>query len=298
MRPGVVYEFHCNTCMDEGKQGHEIGTYIGESARTAFDRGLEHEEAIRTLNPESPLVEHSMEAHGDRVPSFQMKVVSYHKTNLMRQATEATRIQIMEGGNLLNRRGEWGQNLPPKLVLEDPAGGNTTAPQKHKRKVEQSMTPAPAPEATQEGGDPQDPPAPTVLVDSSALDGGVQRKRARMETRIKEQKMSGIPLAPARSKSRSIKEMIKEMNARKQKQSSRIQVDMTSVTTNVEGAGSGVLGSGDEPHTPPKHPNFHGENNSMIETESRLHHREPGVKEGQSKILDGSRGNTRNLLIE
>ena len=194
----------------------------------------------------SPLVEHSLKAHGDRIPSFRMKVVSYHKTNLMRQATEATRIQMMEGGNLLNRRGEWGQNLPPKLVIEDPTGGNTNAPQNHKRKVQQSLAPQPAPEVTTEGSDPQDPPAPAVLVDASALDGGIQRKRARMDARLKEQKRSGVTLAPAKSRSRSIKEMIQEMNARRQ-DGTRSKLDgiPTAIAT-VEGARSGVQGSGDK----------------------------------------------------
>ena len=112
---------------------------VGESGRTAFDRGLEHGDALRTLNQESPLVEHSLEAHADRVASFQMEVVSFHKTNLMRQATEAIRIQMMEGGNILNRRGEWGQNLPPKLVVDDQTGDMINAPKSNKRKVQHNI---------------------------------------------------------------------------------------------------------------------------------------------------------------
>ena len=45
------------------------------------------------------------------------------KSNIMRQATEAVLIQHHAGSNLLNRRGEWGQNLPPKLVVEDDFDG-------------------------------------------------------------------------------------------------------------------------------------------------------------------------------
>ena len=57
---------------------------MGESARTAFDRGLEHFNALKTMNKESPLVEHSLEAHGNKVPRFMMEVLKYPKTNLMR----------------------------------------------------------------------------------------------------------------------------------------------------------------------------------------------------------------------
>ena len=171
-----------------------------------------------------------------------MKVVSFHKTKLMRQATEATRIQMMEGGNILNRRGESGQNLPPKLVIDDPTGGTTNALKNHKRKVEQSMAPQPVPEATTEGSDPQDIPAPAVLVEANALDGGVQRKRARIAARVREQKRTGVTLAPAKSKSRSIKDMIQEMNTRKQNGSNRKQDDIPAVSCSRGGQiwGSGV----------------------------------------------------------
>ena len=41
-------------------------------------------------------------------------------------------------GNLLNRRGEWGQNLPPKLSIEGKEGQKTAAGQV-KRKVKKEI---------------------------------------------------------------------------------------------------------------------------------------------------------------
>ena len=41
----------------------KLHKYVGESARTAFDRGLEHFTALKNLSEESPLVEHSLAAH-------------------------------------------------------------------------------------------------------------------------------------------------------------------------------------------------------------------------------------------
>ena len=93
-------------------EGGKEGVYIGESARTAFNRGADHLSAMRTLNEESPLVEHSLKAHGERVPRFKMEILKYCKTNLMRQAMEANRIQSMVGKNLLNRRGGGGRTSP------------------------------------------------------------------------------------------------------------------------------------------------------------------------------------------
>ena len=49
-RPGLVYRFTCRTCLAQGKSEKEAGVYIGETARTAFDRGAEHDAERRTQN--------------------------------------------------------------------------------------------------------------------------------------------------------------------------------------------------------------------------------------------------------
>ena len=119
------------TCIEDGREEKLAGTYMGESARTAYDRGLEHCVAMETYNPENPLVEHCEDTHKGTDPNFRMEVLSYEKSNLLRQTREAAKIQMMEGLNLLNRRGEWGQNLPPKLQLE---GEEDTKPGEKRKK--------------------------------------------------------------------------------------------------------------------------------------------------------------------
>ena len=47
-----------------------------------------------------------------------MEVIGYPKSNLLRQQGEAEQIRRHEKFNLLNRKGECGQNLPAKLSLE------------------------------------------------------------------------------------------------------------------------------------------------------------------------------------
>ena len=104
----------CRKCEEAGDKVQ----YVGESARTAFDRGFEHLEALRKGNQESPLVEHNEEAHKGEPSMFKMEVVAYPRSNLQRQALEASMIQSKSAGaKLLNRRGEWGQNLPPPTDL-------------------------------------------------------------------------------------------------------------------------------------------------------------------------------------
>ena len=85
------------------------------------------------MNLESPLVEHSMEAHSDQAQRFKMEVLKFVQSNLVRQSTEATKIQEWTGGKLLNRKGEWGQNLPPQLVLEDDQEPNESSKDRKKK---------------------------------------------------------------------------------------------------------------------------------------------------------------------
>ena len=116
LRQGCIYRMTCLHCLEVDKQS----VYIGETARTGYDRSLEHWSAIRRRDETSPLVEHHNLEHPDKEePDFAMEIISYPKTNLQRQAEEAEQILRHESANLLNRRGEWGQNLPPKLSIED-----------------------------------------------------------------------------------------------------------------------------------------------------------------------------------
>ena len=114
-KQGIVYEITCQVC----KSKEVTSSYFGESARTSFDRGLEHLMALRRMNKESPLVEHHLEEHPQQEPEFSMKVLKFIPKPLERQCQEAVLIDEYQGMKIMNRRGEWGQNLPPKLTLED-----------------------------------------------------------------------------------------------------------------------------------------------------------------------------------
>ena len=84
-----------------------------------YDRVLEHSKAIQSLDMESPMVEHYLMEHSsDQEPAFSMEAIGFRSTPLWRQAGEASEIGKHSNKHVLNRRGEWGQNLPPKLSLE------------------------------------------------------------------------------------------------------------------------------------------------------------------------------------
>ena len=59
-----------------------------------------------------------MEDHPDHAPWFSMKLKSVHNQPLHRQCEEAHLIEGFSGFKIMNRKGEWGQNLPPKLSIE------------------------------------------------------------------------------------------------------------------------------------------------------------------------------------
>ena len=66
------------------------------------------------------MIEHQNLEHPGEALRFKMKIVEFTRANLERQAKEAHQIELnMNKHNILNRHGEWGQNLSQKLVLED-----------------------------------------------------------------------------------------------------------------------------------------------------------------------------------
>ena len=93
-----------------------MGVYFGESSRTCYDRGAEHGVALSKMDINSPLVEHHQEHHEGRTPKFTMELVQRFTRPLERQVMEGVLIQEFRGDYLLNRRGEWGQNLPPQFT--------------------------------------------------------------------------------------------------------------------------------------------------------------------------------------
>ena len=94
---------------------------------------------IKKKDPENPMVEHHLEDHDqEEVPKLHLELVKRVAKPLERQVLEEYLIGNSKPEvSLMNRRGELGQNLPPKFVLEDEKPGTLrgkkTNPAKHKR---------------------------------------------------------------------------------------------------------------------------------------------------------------------
>ena len=102
----LVYETWCITCynteknkieeeVEEGKEREKMilqipkHKYIGETARSAYERGWEHQEALRKLEEDSHLLKHVANHHKgvpmDKI-TYGMRVVQYTRTALERRS--------------------------------------------------------------------------------------------------------------------------------------------------------------------------------------------------------------------
>ena len=85
----VTYQTSCDTCSARGREA----IYIGESARSVFERSLEHLEDFKKEKDSSHMFAHTTEAHSlEETPKFSIKVLKVHRSALYRQVHEAVMI--------------------------------------------------------------------------------------------------------------------------------------------------------------------------------------------------------------
>ena len=154
-RRSIIYETYCVTCQEEKEKLEEIRNdnketterdenkkrklennnekekknmkdykikYIGESYRSAFERGCEHRDDLKYKREKSHLLKHFIVAHpGTKLEDlkFGMRVVRKCKTALERQVGEAVSIHIAqrEGYTLLNSKSEYSRCSLPRLQM-------------------------------------------------------------------------------------------------------------------------------------------------------------------------------------
>ena len=146
-----LYETYCEYCgeIDESQQPTEIKRkgkedvaiiekneekmkrkwrnykvrYIGESWRTAYERGIEHQEDLKNLRVNSHILKHILEVHPglklDEV-KFGMRIKQQFRSALERQVSEAVEIHQAQrkGYVLLNSKSEYTRCSVPRLKVE------------------------------------------------------------------------------------------------------------------------------------------------------------------------------------
>ena len=135
----LVYETWCQTCYEMEKEvieqevddeeerkkqieGIRKHKYVGETARSAYERGWEHQEGLRKLEEDSHLLKHVAQYH-QGVPmkdiKFGMKIRKYARSALERQVLESVLIQEERRSHLLmNSKSEYNRCSLPRLTTK------------------------------------------------------------------------------------------------------------------------------------------------------------------------------------
>jgi len=95
--------------------------YIGETSRSAHERGEEHLRVLRDLNPGSHFLKHVIQHHMEDPENveFRMKILTSHFTAFSRQITEAVKINRNKGPFLLNSKSEYNRSSLPNIKVGD-----------------------------------------------------------------------------------------------------------------------------------------------------------------------------------
>ena len=95
--------------------------YIGETSRSAYERGVEHFKDLEFTRPKSHMLKHAVIHHPDLEPSrveFRMKILSSHKTAFERQIREAVLINKHSGVRLMNSKLEYNRCSIPRITVK------------------------------------------------------------------------------------------------------------------------------------------------------------------------------------
>ena len=87
----ITYKIVCQTCKNMKKDAH----YIGETSRTAYVRGIEHQRDRVKMIEDSVLNKHDQNQHPGLAggASYYMVVLNRHMRPLQRQVDESVKIE-------------------------------------------------------------------------------------------------------------------------------------------------------------------------------------------------------------
>ena len=135
----VVYETWCDTCLKNDIKKIEDETedddvrkarieevprykYVGETARSGYERGVEHQNDLEKLQEDSHLLKHIASKHrGEELENikFGMRIIKHARTALERQVTESVKIQEEQKKHfLLNSKSEYNRCSLPRLTAK------------------------------------------------------------------------------------------------------------------------------------------------------------------------------------
>ena len=134
----LVYEPKCYACeeremrkigeevkdekeRERRKKEMQVYKYIGETARSVYERSSEHVAYMKQLKPSSHLLKHIVDVHEKEQITdvkFGIKVLSYTQSRFERQILESVIIQQERLHHLLNSKAEYNRSAVPRLTTK------------------------------------------------------------------------------------------------------------------------------------------------------------------------------------
>ena len=99
----------------------KLSKYIGETSRSAYERGLEHLKDFEDIKVESHMIKHYIENHegeGMAEMEFGMRIVRKPRTAFNRQVAESVLIQSNKNHHILNSKSEYNRCALPRLATK------------------------------------------------------------------------------------------------------------------------------------------------------------------------------------
>ena len=152
----IVYQTWCITCEEKEKEKIEnsedldekekkekiknikLFTYIGESSRSMYERGLEHVTAMEEMKPDSHMLKHYLDEHEDlklEEMIFGGRILKQASSAFNRQIAESVEIQNnLKHHHILNSKSEYNRCALPRLTAKL---GETSLDKLEKEKMEE-----------------------------------------------------------------------------------------------------------------------------------------------------------------
>ena len=139
-RRSLVYETWCLSCEEEDKlkiqernditnlekkemlKKMSLHKYVGETARSVFERAFEHQNAREQLHPESHMLRHIIDKHEDQDMDsikFGIRILKFTRSSFERQILESVQIQEQrKDHHILNSRSEYNRCAVPRMATK------------------------------------------------------------------------------------------------------------------------------------------------------------------------------------
>ena len=115
----------------------KLFTYIGETSRSLYERGLEHITAMEEMKPDSYMLKHYFDEHGDEKTEemiFGAKILKQASSAFNRQIAESVEIRNSLKHHILNSKSEYNRCALPRLTAKL---GNFSLDELDKKKKEE-----------------------------------------------------------------------------------------------------------------------------------------------------------------